>query len=41
MVGIASGVAALDVKLKLKLAEDEPAAYLRSLATRRTHRLEQ
>jgi acyl-CoA synthetase (NDP forming) len=31
-------VAALDVKLKLQPAEDEPDAYVRSLTTLRTHR---
>jgi acyl-CoA synthetase (NDP forming) len=34
VVGIRSGVTALDVKLKLQPAEDEPDAYLRSLAIR-------
>jgi hypothetical protein len=34
VVGIRSGVTALDVKLKLQPAEDEPDAYLRTLAIR-------
>jgi hypothetical protein len=34
VVGVPSGVTALDVKLKLQPAEDEPDAYLRSLAIR-------
>jgi acyl-CoA synthetase (NDP forming) len=34
VVGVRSGVTALDVKLKLQPAEDEPDAYLRSLAIR-------
>jgi hypothetical protein len=34
VVGIRSGVTALDVKVKLQPAEDEPDAYLRSLAIR-------
>jgi acyl-CoA synthetase (NDP forming) len=36
VVGVPSGVRALDVKLKLRPAEDEPDAYLRSLALRPT-----
>jgi acyl-CoA synthetase (NDP forming)/N-acetylglutamate synthase-like GNAT family acetyltransferase len=38
VVAASSGVAALDVKLRVQPAEDEPDAYLRSLAIRRTHR---
>jgi acyl-CoA synthetase (NDP forming)/GNAT superfamily N-acetyltransferase len=34
VVGVPSGVTALDIKLKLQPAEDEPDAYLRSLAVR-------
>jgi acyl-CoA synthetase (NDP forming) len=37
----ASSGAALDIKLKLQPTEDEPDAYLRSLAIRRTHRSDQ
>jgi acyl-CoA synthetase (NDP forming)/GNAT superfamily N-acetyltransferase len=37
VVATSTGVAALDVKLKLQPAEDEPDAYVRSLALRRTH----
>jgi acyl-CoA synthetase (NDP forming)/N-acetylglutamate synthase-like GNAT family acetyltransferase len=36
VVAVSAGVAALDIKLKLQPTEDEPDAYLRSLATRRT-----
>ncbi|HEY6689281.1 MAG TPA: acetate--CoA ligase family protein, partial [Propionibacteriaceae bacterium] len=36
VVAVPSGVAALDVKLKLRPAADEPDAYLRSLAIRAT-----
>jgi acyl-CoA synthetase (NDP forming)/GNAT superfamily N-acetyltransferase len=39
VVAVPAGVAALDVKLKLQPAEDEPDPYLRSLAIRRAHRL--
>jgi acyl-CoA synthetase (NDP forming) len=39
VVAVLAGVAALDVKLKLQPAEDEPDPYLRSLAIRRAHRL--
>jgi acyl-CoA synthetase (NDP forming)/GNAT superfamily N-acetyltransferase len=35
VVAVPNGVAALDVKLKLQPADDEPDAYLRSLASRR------
>ena len=38
VVAVPDGVAALDVKLKLQPAEDEPDPYLRSLAIRRAHR---
>jgi acyl-CoA synthetase (NDP forming)/GNAT superfamily N-acetyltransferase len=38
VVAIPARVAALDVKLKLQPAEDEPDPYLRSLAIRRAHR---
>jgi acyl-CoA synthetase (NDP forming)/GNAT superfamily N-acetyltransferase len=38
VVAVPAGVAALDVKLKLQPAEDEPDPYLRSLAIRRAHR---
>jgi acyl-CoA synthetase (NDP forming) len=38
IVAVPDGVTALDVKLKLQPAEDEPDPYLRSLATRRAHR---
>jgi acyl-CoA synthetase (NDP forming)/GNAT superfamily N-acetyltransferase len=38
VVATAPGVAALDVKLKLQPAEDEPDPYTRSLAIRRAHR---
>jgi acyl-CoA synthetase (NDP forming) len=41
VVAVPTGVAALDVKLKLQPAKDEPDAYLRSLAIRRTHRPDQ
>jgi acyl-CoA synthetase (NDP forming)/GNAT superfamily N-acetyltransferase len=41
VVAVSSGVAALDIKLKLQPAEDEPDTYLRSLAIRRTHRPDQ
>jgi acyl-CoA synthetase (NDP forming)/GNAT superfamily N-acetyltransferase len=34
VVGVPSGVTALDIKVKLQPAEDEPDAYLRSLAIR-------
>jgi acyl-CoA synthetase (NDP forming)/GNAT superfamily N-acetyltransferase len=37
VVAVSTGVAALDVKLKLQPVEDEPDPYLRSLATRRMH----
>jgi hypothetical protein len=36
VVAVPSGVTALDVKLKLRPAADEPDAYLRSLAIRAT-----
>jgi acyl-CoA synthetase (NDP forming) len=36
VVAVSSGVAALDIKLKLQPAEEEPDAYLRSLAIRAT-----
>ncbi|HEU4907879.1 MAG TPA: acetate--CoA ligase family protein, partial [Propionibacteriaceae bacterium] len=38
VVAVPGAVAALDVKLNLRPAPDEPDAYLRSLATRRLHR---
>ena len=38
VVASPSGVTALDVKLKLQPAEDEPDPYTRSLAIRREHR---
>jgi len=38
VVALPPGVAALDVKLKLQPAEDEPDAYTRTLASRRPHR---
>jgi len=38
VVAVPDGVTALDVKLKLRPAEDEPDPYLRSLAIRRAHR---
>jgi acyl-CoA synthetase (NDP forming) len=38
VVAVHDGVAALDVKLKLQPAEDEPDPYIRSLAVRRAHR---
>jgi acyl-CoA synthetase (NDP forming)/GNAT superfamily N-acetyltransferase len=38
VVAVASGVAALDVKIKLAPATDEPDAYVRSLAGPRTRR---
>jgi acyl-CoA synthetase (NDP forming) len=38
VVAVPDGVTALDVKLKLQLAEDEPDPYIRSLAIRRAHR---
>jgi hypothetical protein len=38
VVAVHDGVAALDVKLKLRPAEDEPDPYIRSLAVRRAHR---
>jgi acyl-CoA synthetase (NDP forming) len=38
VVAVPAGVAALDVKLKLQPAEDEPDAYVRSLAISRAHR---
>jgi acyl-CoA synthetase (NDP forming) len=41
VVAVSSGVAALDIKLKLQPAEDETDTYLRSLAIRRTHRPDQ
>jgi hypothetical protein len=34
VVAVSAGVVALDIKLKLQATEDEPDAYLRSLATR-------
>jgi acyl-CoA synthetase (NDP forming) len=37
VVAVPSGVAALDIKIKLAFAEDEPDAYARSLARPRTH----
>jgi acyl-CoA synthetase (NDP forming) len=36
VVAVPSGITALDVKLKLQPAADEPDAYLRSLAIRPT-----
>ena len=38
VVTVPDGVTALDVKLKLQPAEEEPDPYLRSLAVRRAHR---
>ena len=38
VVAVHDGVAALDVKLQLQPAEDEPDPYIRSLAIRRAHR---
>jgi acyl-CoA synthetase (NDP forming) len=38
VVAVPSGVAALDVKLKLQPVGDEPDAYVRSLDFRRGHR---
>ena len=38
VVAVPNGVTALDVKLKLQPAGDEPDPYLRSLAVRRAHR---
>ena len=37
VVAVPSGVAALDIKIKLAPAKDEPDAYARSLATARAH----
>jgi hypothetical protein len=36
VVAVGSGVAALDIKIKLAPAQDEPDAYARSLTTPRT-----
>ncbi|HEX6760533.1 MAG TPA: GNAT family N-acetyltransferase [Propionibacteriaceae bacterium] len=41
VVALPPGVAALDVKLKLQPAEDEPDAYTRTLGSRRPHRPKQ
>jgi acyl-CoA synthetase (NDP forming) len=41
VVAVSAGVVALDIKLRLQATEDEPDAYLRSLATRRAHRSDQ
>jgi acyl-CoA synthetase (NDP forming)/GNAT superfamily N-acetyltransferase len=38
VVAVPDGVAALDVKLKLQPAQDEPDPYIRSLAIQRAHR---
>jgi acyl-CoA synthetase (NDP forming) len=38
VVAVPDGVSALDVKLRLHSADDEPDPYLRSLAIRRAHR---